>query len=32
LARTIRDIDADIIGLEEVESLDALKWFRENYL
>lgn len=32
LARTIREIDADIIGLEEVESLDAIKWLRDTYL
>ena len=32
LARAIKAIDADIISLEEVESLDALKWFRDTYL
>ncbi|HVZ94845.1 MAG TPA: endonuclease/exonuclease/phosphatase family protein [Phycisphaerales bacterium] len=32
LANTIRKIDADIIGLEEIESYDALIAFRERYL
>lgn len=32
LAEAIRKVDADIIGLEEVESLDAVKWFRDTYL
>lgn len=32
LAAAIRAIDADIISLEEVESLDALTWFRDTFL
>jgi endonuclease/exonuclease/phosphatase family metal-dependent hydrolase len=32
LAAAIRAIDADIISLEEVESLEALTWFRDNFL
>jgi endonuclease/exonuclease/phosphatase family metal-dependent hydrolase len=32
LAEAIKAVDADIIGLEEVESLDALKWFRDTFL
>jgi len=32
LAEAIRKVDADIIGLAEVESLDAVKWFRDTYL
>jgi endonuclease/exonuclease/phosphatase family metal-dependent hydrolase len=32
LARTIRAVDADIIALQEVESLDCLRWFRDTYL
>src|SRR5262245_29613492 len=32
LAEAIRAIDADIIALEEIESLEALKWFRDTYL
>lgn len=32
IADTIRAIDADIIALEEIESLDALVWFRDTYL
>lgn len=32
LAEAIKAIDADIIALEEVESLEALKWFRDTYL
>jgi endonuclease/exonuclease/phosphatase family metal-dependent hydrolase len=32
LADAIRAIDADIIALQEVESLDALTWFRDTYL
>jgi endonuclease/exonuclease/phosphatase family metal-dependent hydrolase len=32
LAQAIKAIDADIIALEEIESLEALKWFRDTYL
>ena len=32
LAKAIRAVDADIIGLQEVESLEAIKWFRDQYL
>jgi endonuclease/exonuclease/phosphatase family metal-dependent hydrolase len=32
LADAIRKTDADIIGLEEVESLECVKWFRDTYL
>lgn len=32
LARVIRAVDADIIALQEIESLDALRWFRDTYL
>ncbi|HWB20608.1 MAG TPA: endonuclease/exonuclease/phosphatase family protein [Phycisphaerales bacterium] len=32
LADAIHAVNADILGLEEVESLDALKWFRDTYL
>ena len=32
LADAIKAIDADIIALEEVESLEALTWFRDKYL
>lgn len=32
LADTIRAIDADIIALQEIESKQALKWFRDKYL
>jgi endonuclease/exonuclease/phosphatase family metal-dependent hydrolase len=32
LADAIRAIDADIIALQEVESLDALRWFRDTFL
>lgn len=32
LAEAIRAIDADIIALAEVESLEALTWFRDKYL
>ena len=32
LASVIRAIDADVLALEEVESEEALAWFRDNYL
>lgn len=32
LAEAIKAIDADIIALAEVESLEALTWFRDKYL
>jgi endonuclease/exonuclease/phosphatase family metal-dependent hydrolase len=32
IADAIRRLDADILSLEEVESLAALTWFRDNYL
>ncbi len=32
LADAIRAIDADIIALQEVESLEALSWFRDSFL
>jgi endonuclease/exonuclease/phosphatase family metal-dependent hydrolase len=32
LAKAIRAIDADIIALQEVESLEALTWFRDTFL
>jgi endonuclease/exonuclease/phosphatase family metal-dependent hydrolase len=32
LAAAIKAVDADIISLEEVESLEALTWFRDTYL
>jgi endonuclease/exonuclease/phosphatase family metal-dependent hydrolase len=32
LAEAIKAVDADIIGLEEVESLEALTWFRDTFL
>ena len=32
LAAAIRDVDADIIALQEVESLECLTWFRDVFL
>lgn len=32
LAEAIKAVDADIIALSEVESLEALTWFRDKYL
>lgn len=32
LADAIKRLDADVLCIEEIESLDALKWFRDNYL
>ncbi|MCK4872457.1 MAG: endonuclease/exonuclease/phosphatase family protein [Phycisphaerales bacterium] len=32
VARAIRAVDADIIAFQEVESLEALTWFRDTYL
>lgn len=32
LAKVIKTMDADILALQEVESLDALLWFRDTYL
>ncbi len=32
LADAIRKVDADVISLEEVESLECVKWFRDTYL
>jgi endonuclease/exonuclease/phosphatase family metal-dependent hydrolase len=32
LAEAIMAMDADIIGLQEIESLEALRWFRDTYL
>jgi endonuclease/exonuclease/phosphatase family metal-dependent hydrolase len=32
IADAIKRLDADVLCIEEIESLDALKWFRDNYL
>ena len=32
VARTIREVDADVLCLQEVESRAALDWFIENYI
>lgn len=32
VARAIRKIDSDVICMQEIESLDALLWFRDQYL
>ncbi len=32
MARAIRAIDADVLCLQEVESEDALRWFRDEFL
>lgn len=32
IAEAIRTVDADIFALQDVESLDAVKWFNETYL
>ncbi|MEE2973122.1 MAG: endonuclease/exonuclease/phosphatase family protein [Planctomycetota bacterium] len=32
LARAIRAVDADILCLQEVESAEALRWFRDTFL
>jgi endonuclease/exonuclease/phosphatase family metal-dependent hydrolase len=32
LAAAIKAVDADIIALQEVESMEALTWFRDTYL
>lgn len=32
VADVIRRLDADVIALVEIESLDALRWFRDTYL
>ncbi|MEE2906701.1 MAG: endonuclease/exonuclease/phosphatase family protein [Planctomycetota bacterium] len=32
LARIIQSVDADVLALQEIESEEALAWFRDNYL
>jgi len=32
LAAAIRAVDADVIALEEIESEDAIRWFRDRFL
>lgn len=32
IAAAIREVDADIIACQEIESLEALTWFRDTYL
>ena len=32
IAAAIRAVDADVVALEEIESKDALVWFRDTYL
>ncbi len=32
IAAAIRELDADVLALEEVEGEDCLKWFRDTYL
>ncbi len=32
IADAVRRLDADVLCIEEIESLEALKWFRDNHL